>query len=97
MEEMRERDKRFPRESLFVSVFSFPENLGGAENLTVKSILWRGSAYRFPSLSVHSNQKKMEEEGQMHSYRRKRGRLAETWLMALLAATENGFVLLYLS
>jgi hypothetical protein len=54
---MRERDKRFPRESICFCVL-VPMNLGGAKNLTVKSILWRGSAYRFPSLSVHSIKKK---------------------------------------
>jgi hypothetical protein len=40
---------RFPLRGVFsISVFLFPfEKKGGAKNLTVKSILWRGSAYRF--------------------------------------------------
>jgi hypothetical protein len=44
-----EREKEdFPRESFFLFLCSrFPDHLGGAKNLTVKSILWRGSAYRF--------------------------------------------------
>jgi hypothetical protein len=62
MEEMRERDERFPRESVRFCVL-VPMNLGGAKNLTVKSILWRGSAYRFPSLSVHSHKKERKKSG----------------------------------
>jgi hypothetical protein len=59
---MRERDERFPRESVRFCVL-VPMNLGGAKNLTVKSILWRGSAYRFPSLSLHSTKRKKEKIG----------------------------------
>ena len=40
---------------------------GGAQNLTVKSILWRGSAYRFLpcpfTVKLKKDQKKLEEEG----------------------------------
>jgi len=46
-------DAREKKEDSLGSLFScfccsrFPDHLGGAKNLTVKSILWRGSAYRF--------------------------------------------------
>ena len=46
-------DAREKRKISLGSLFScfcvlvFPDHLGGAKNLTVKSILWRGSAYRF--------------------------------------------------
>jgi hypothetical protein len=40
---------------------------GGAKNLTVKSILWRGSAYRFLpcpfTVKLKNDPKKLEEEG----------------------------------
>jgi hypothetical protein len=56
-----------PSWDLSISVFLFPRStLGGAKNLTVKSILWRGSAYRFlpcPFTYLKKAQKKLEEEG----------------------------------
>jgi hypothetical protein len=57
----REKEGRIPSGVFSLSVFSFPMNLGGAKNLTVKSILWRGSAYRFPSLSVRSHKKERKK------------------------------------
>jgi len=66
VEEMQERDGRSPSWIFYLCVL-VPFFKGGAKNLTVKSILWRGSAYRFLpcpfTVKLKKDQKKLEEEG----------------------------------
>ena len=87
---MQERDRKIPS-WVFLFLCSCSLFKGGAKNLTVKSILWRGSAYRFLpcpfTVKVKKDQKNWRKRD-LHVCNLSEESFGRTWLHVLLAAAE---------